>query len=348
MPQIRISDDLTTELTAVGWSAADDLEFALAGGRRPGRVIVMHGAKVEIAWFPADDRTVHETFDLGHDLNLRPVAGDWVAVEDGRVAEVGVRRTALQRPDPNGKDIQVLAANIDTIMIVLPIDRPLNLHVLERLQVMAWDSGAAPVVVLTKADGCADPGEAVEQAGSVAFGTPIIVTSSVDRSGLDQVRDHLRSGSTTTMLGASGVGKTSLLNALEGRAEAVRDVRGDGQGRHTTTTRRLFRTSAGGVLLDVPGIRSLDLLASDEAVGETFSDISDLAEACRFRNCGHDGDSGCAVEEAVATGELPERRLDSWRAIQRELAYQERRNDPAAMAEQRKVWKQMSKDARKN
>ncbi|AEV87086.1 ribosome small subunit-dependent GTPase A [Actinoplanes sp. SE50] len=336
------------DLRELGWSPADDLRFAdTPDGRRPGRVVIMHGRALELAWFPGDGPAVHDTFELGRDLNLRPVAGDWVAVQDGRVVEVGPRRTALQRPDPNGKDTQVLAANIDTIMIVQPIDRPLNLEAIERLQVMAWDSGAAPVLVLTKSDGCPDIGAALDQAGQAAPGVPVLVTSALDRQGLEELRSHLGPGTTTTMLGASGVGKTSLLNALEGRNEQVQQVGAGGAGRHTTTTRRLFRTSAGGVLLDVPGIRSLDLLTTDEGVGETFADITEAARHCRFRDCGHAGDRGCAVEEAVRDGSLPERRLESWRRIQREQAYQDRRNDPAAMAEQRKVWKQMCKEAKR-
>ncbi|MFI7602448.1 ribosome small subunit-dependent GTPase A [Actinoplanes sp. NPDC049681] len=342
------SSPVQEELGRLGWSPADNLDFVEADdGRRPGRVVIAHGPTVELAWFPGAGPAVFETFDLRRDLNLRPVAGDWVAVQDGRIVEVGPRRTVLRRPDPNGRDTQVLAANIDTVMIVLAIDRDPSLKALERLQVMAWDSGAAPVLVLTKVDECADPAAAVERATQAAPGVPVVVTSSYQRLGLDELRSYLGPGTTTTMLGASGAGKTSLLNALEGRNENVREVGAGGQGRHTTTTRRLFFTSGGGVLLDVPGIRSLDLQASEEAVDETFTDILEAAHHCRFRDCNHAGDRGCAVEEAVAQGTIPLRRLESWRSIQRELAYQERKNDPMAMAEQRKVWKQMCKDIKR-
>lgn len=339
------SPTLEGRLAGLGWRRDDGVDF-LVDHARPGRVSVMHGSSVEVIWLPDDTTEQTDVFDLNRNLNLRPVAGDWVSIRSGSVVNVGARRTCLSRPDPNEKDIQVLAANIDTVLIVLPIDRGVNLKVLERLSVMAWDSGADPLVVLTKSDGADDVRRAVEVAEQAAPGMAVLVTSAVDGTGLEELRARMGSGSTTTMLGASGVGKTSLLNALEGRDEAVRDVSRDGAGRHTTTTRKLYRLRSGGVLLDLPGIRSLDLHASDEAVGETFADIVALAQGCRFRDCTHAGDHGCAVEPAVATGELPLRRLESWRAIRREMAYQERRNDPAAMAAQREEWKRATKATR--
>jgi len=175
---------------------------------------------------------------------------------------------------------------------------------------------------------------------ALAPGAEVATTSSVDGRGLAQVRSRLGRGVTATRLGASGVGKTSLLNALEGHEERTREVGRGGAGRHATTTRRLYRLSSGGVLLDLPGIRSLDLLATDDAINETFADIAELAEDCRFRDCQHDGEPACAVASAIAAGGLDERRLDSWRAIRREMAYQERRNDPAKVAAQRAEWKQ--------
>ncbi len=282
-------------------------------------------------------------FGLRHDLALTPVAGDWVAIGGEEIRRVRARRTTLTRPDPNQKDVQVLAANIDLIMIVLPIDRGLSAKALERLSVMAWDSGADQVVVLTKADLAEDPGESLAEAQALAPGVEVLLTSSVDGLGLDQLRARLVRGTTATMLGASGVGKTSLLNALEGREERTREVRRDGAGRHATTTRKLYRLTSGGVLLDLPGIRSLDLLATDDAVNETFADIAELAEHCRFGDCQHDGEPGCAVAEAIEAGDLEQRRLGSWRAIRREMAYLDRRNDPAKMAAARAEWKQQTK-----
>lgn len=330
-------------LTDLG-SPAGLVPMRLEGSERPGRVSVVHGARAEAFWLPRDSAVPEMAlFQVRWDVNLLPVAGDWVAVASGELVRVAERRTSLFRPDPNGKDIQVLAANMDTVLVVLPVDRGLNVKSLERLAVMAWDSGAAPLVVLTKADGADDPRGVVAEAEAVAPGVPVLLTSAVNGTGIESLRAYMGSGTTSVMLGASGVGKTSLLNALEGHAEPVRGVGRSGQGRHTTTTRKLYRLRSGGVLLDLPGIRSLDLHASDEAVAETFPDITLLAQRCRFRDCAHSGDHGCAVEEAVASGQLAARRLRSWRAIQREKAYQSRRNDPAEMAAQRLQWKQATK-----
>lgn len=340
-----MTQSLANALASLGWKEGDP-EF-WSGAERPGRVSIMHGSSAEVIWFPDDDEADVTVFELRRDLNLRPVAGDWVAVEGGELTRVAERRTSLKRPDPNGKDVQVMAAGIDTVLIVLPIDMGLNPKNLERLSVMAWDSGADPLVVLTKADAAANPREAVAEAEAAAPGVPVLLTSSADGRGLDELRARMGAGTTTTMLGASGAGKTSLLNALEGHAEAVQGVRRDGQGRHTTTTRKLYRMASGGVLLDLPGIRSLDVLVDDEALEETFADITALAARCRFRDCSHQGDEGCAVEAAVADGTLPERRLASWRAIRREMAYQARRNDPAAMAAERQKWKQLTKSIKK-
>ncbi len=355
-------DGLMAGLGDLGWPEGQELDFC-APGQRPGRVSIVHGGRAEVIWFP-DDAPVERSFQLRHDLRVIPVAGDWVAVSGDEIRDVRERHTCLSRPDPNGRDVQVLAANIDLVLIVLPIDRGLNPKNLERLSVMAWDSGAEPLVLLTKADAAVAPEAEVAEAERLAPGVEVILTSSVDGRGLDRVRARLGRGTTATMLGASGAGKTSLLNALNafgsfggvdgaegadapgGRVEPTREVRRDGAGRHTTTTRRLYRLAGGGVLLDLPGIRSLDLLAGDDAVQETFADIALLAQDCRFRDCGHDAEPGCAVTEAVESGTLEARRLASWRAIRRELAYLERRNDPLKMAAHRAEWKAIAKSNR--
>ncbi len=328
---------------ALGLAGDADLGW-VPEGAGPGRVLVVHGPAAEVTWCPADSATPRtDRLGLRRDLRLAPVAGDWVATDGTDIVEVGPRRTCLERPDPNGTDTQVLAANIDLALIVLPVDRGLNLAALERLTVMVWDSGATPLIVLTKTDACPDIGAAVAAAVDAAPGVDVIATSAYDGSGLDALRARLGAGVSATMLGQSGVGKTSLLNALDGRDEAVRRVRRDGEGRHTTSTRRLYPLSSGGVLLDLPGLRRLTLAASEEAVDATYQDIADLAAGCRFRDCRHEGDAGCAVEAAVCGGELPARRLHTWRRLQRELAHQQRRNDPLAMAQERAKWTRISK-----
>ena len=338
-------------LARLGLKPDADLGW-LPDGAPLGRVVVVHGPAAEVSWCPPGSGTVRtDLLELHTDLPLRPVAGDWVAVGwsaagAGGLVAIGPRATSLTRPDPNGRDTQVLAVNVDLALIVVPADRDPHPTVVERLSVLVWDSGALPVIVLTKCDAADDPAGAGADMALAAPGVDVLATSAVDGTGLAELRDRLGPGVTATMLGASGAGKTSLLNALEGRAEAVHDVRRDGQGRHTTTTRRLYPLSSGGVLLDLPGIRRLDVLASPAAIDATFEDIAELAASCRFRDCAHDGDAGCAVAEAVAAGGLSPRRLRTWRQVQRELAHLQRRTDPRAMAAERAKWTQISRAQR--
>lgn len=333
-------------LVGVGLKPGADLGW-LPSGTSLGRVLIVHGPAAEVAWCPPGNISCRtDRFELRADLPLRPVAGDWVAIAAGQLIDIGPRTTWLSRPDPNGRDTQVLAANVDLALIVVPIDRGLPATVVERLSVMVWDSGATPLLVLTKADLADDPESAAAEATLAAPGIDVIATSAPFGTGLDELRRRLGPGVTATMLGPSGAGKTSLLNALEGTAEEVHDVRRDGQGRHTTTTRRLYPLTGGGLLLDLPGVRKLDVLASPEAIDATFEDIGRLAALCRFRDCGHIGDAGCAVQEAVDRGELAARRLHTWQRMQRELAHLQRRNDPAAMAAERAKWTQIAKAQR--
>lgn len=305
-------------------------------GTRPGRVSIVHGATAEVIWVDDNDREAISTCQFASVLNLSPVAGDWVSVHDGYVVEVCDRRTALRRPHPNRRDVQILAANLDVVLVVVPIDRELNLLMLERLAVMAFDSGAKPVVVLTKTDDAEIVDAVLDQARAAVPDVEILTTSSKSGLGIDELRARLHVGVTAVMLGASGAGKTSLLNALEDRSEMTRSVSRTGEGRHATTTRRLYRLSSGGVLLDIPGIRLLDLMVGQEGIDEAFADIANLADECRFADCAHHGDDGCAVEEAVARGELPARRLESWRAVQVDLEKKSRLSERSANAKRRK------------
>lgn len=277
-----------------------------------------------------------------------PVAvGDWVrlsAAANPAVVDVMERRTAVTRRDPAGLT-QVLAANVDLVFVAAPADR-YSAGRVEREVTIGWDSGATPVVLLTKAD--LDDGSAQAELAERLVGVDVHPLSASTGQGLDTVSALLVPDRTAVLLGPSGAGKSTLVNALLGReATPTREVRSaDHRGRHSTTFRELHRVPSGGFLIDTPGLRSLSLTVDEDAVADAFPDIAGLAAGCRFRDCRHGQEPGCAVIEAVASGRLSAARLDSYRKIARELDYERRRDDPVAAREARAVWKARSKAAR--
>lgn len=319
-------------LRSLGWTEKDNL--TIADGSSLGRVSTVHGANAEVIWINSDAQEVRSLCTFATALDLSPVAGDWVGVRAGHIVSVCPRRTSLRRPQAHQREAQVLAANVDVVLLVLPIDREVNLRMLERLAIMAWDSGAQPFVVLSKADGSKNIDSDVAETALVVPGLTVLAASSLSGHGIGELRELLHQGVTAVMLGASGTGKTSLLNALEGTQELTRSVSRSGEGRHATTTRKLYRLSCGGVLLDIPGIRLLDLMVALEGLNETFADIVELAQQCRFRDCSHAGDEGCAVQRAVESGALTSRRLESWRTAQVEI--DRSRPDPGSSPAQRR------------
>jgi ribosome biogenesis GTPase / thiamine phosphate phosphatase len=316
-----LSESVLDVLRTLGLS--DSSEVGFAQDSNPGRVSIVHGTTADVIWCGDDGRETTSTSQFATNLNLSPVAGDWISIRDGYIISVSPRATELRRPGSTPGDVQVLAANIDVVLVVLPIDRELNVLMLERLAVMAFDSGATPIVVLTKADGSQVVESIVLEAQETVPGVDVMTTSSQSGRGIEELRSILHQGVTAVMLGASGAGKTSLLNALEDTNELTAEVSRSGEGRHATTTRRLYRLSSGGVLLDIPGIRLLDLTIGQQGLDDAFADITELALTCRFTDCAHSGDEGCAVEAAVMSGELSARRLESWRTIRDEMIQQE-------------------------
>ena len=316
-----LSEVVVGVLRTLGLRVGSDVEFAADAS--PGRVSIVHGTTADVIWCDEFGRETTSTSQFATNLNLSPVAGDWVSVRDGYVISVSPRTTELRRPGATPGDVQVLAANVDVVLVVLPIDRELNVLMLERLAVMAFDSGATPIVVLTKSDGTDVVDTMVTAAEETVPGVEVMTTSSASGHGIEDLRAILHLGVTAVMLGASGAGKTSLLNALEGSNVLTASVSRSGEGRHATTTRRLYRLASGGVLLDIPGIRLLDLTIGPQGLDDAFVDVTALAEQCRFSDCAHSGDEGCAVEAAVARGELSARRLESWRTIRDEMIQQE-------------------------
>ncbi len=265
------------------------------------------------------------------DTGLIPATGDYVLVaddpEDGpSLAAIAPRRSALTRraagriPEP-----QVLAANIDEVFVMQGLDRDINLRRIERQLVVAWDSGAVPVVVLTKADTVDDPDDAASEVAAVAPGASVVVVSTVSGDGLDEIADRVRGGRTVAMLGLSGIGKSTLVNKLtDGVVQRTNEVRAtDRRGRHTTVTRDLIPIPDGGFMIDTPGIREIGLWQAYDGLAKAFPEISSEVPYCRFADCEHLDEPGCAVKAALAEGVITERRLDHWRDLEAELALQE-------------------------
>lgn len=273
-------------------------------------------------------------------------------VDGHRVRTLVPRRSALVRDTAGTTSrVQVLAANVDIVLVVEHLDPDPALGRVERLLTLAWRSGARPVVVLTKADLVPDPFGMAEDVAASAPGVDVHVVSATDGAGLDALRAMLRPGLTFVVVGPSGAGKSTLVNALAGReVMETGERRTDGRGRHTTTHRELVPLADGALLIDTPGVRGVGLVADAEALDEAFSDVAELARSCRFGDCRHDGEPGCAVTGAVTAGELSPRRLDSWRRLAREAAHQARRADArlaaADRAEARRRTRQYHRDVR--
>ena len=282
-----------------------------------------------------------------------PVVGDWVALDEGGViAAVLPRRSAFRRMAADGTrrgasldDEQVMAANVDVALLVAGLDHDFNLRRIERYLAVAWSSGVTPVIVLNKTDVADDVDDRLLAVAAIAPGVATVAVSATTGDGLDALWTHLPAGTTAAILGSSGVGKSTILNALLGedrqRTGAVRES--DSRGRHTTTHRELFQVRNGALVIDTPGIRALEVLGADDGLDATFDDVTDLAAACRFSDCSHDREPGCAIRAALADGRLSEERLAGHRKLERELDHTARQSDPRARAEYRRKWRLIQK-----
>ena len=285
-----------------------------------------------------------------------PAVGDWVAVEprdQGSAAQIqGVlpRRSQFDRKMA-GKKVaeQVIAANVDIALLVSALDDDFNPRRVERYLTQCWESGAKPLIVLNKSDICKAPQERIEEIERAAMGVAVCAVSARTGQGFDELEKHMIRGQTLVLLGSSGVGKSTIVNRLLGGA--VQDVQGvresDSRGRHTTTTRELFVLPGGALLMDTPGLRELQLWDAEEGMSQTFADIESLARRCRFGNCRHGGEPGCAVQEAMDAGELEIARIENWRKLQRELAFLRRKVDPEAGRNEKQRLKQLMRGVNK-
>ena len=336
-----MSDPPLGALATVGWSqrvAALHNTFAQHQLDHLARVVRIERSRAVVFGVDGDEHFAS--------AGTLPAVGDWVLVRNGVVRDVLPRWSALTRNDPDG-GVQVLAANVDLVFITAPGDR-LSPARVERELALAWDSGGRPVVVLTKAD--LVPSAMIDDLRSRLVGVDVIPTSVLNGAGIPELTEALRPDRTAVMLGPSGAGKSTLANALLGdeylATGAVRE--GDRRGRHTTTARQLIAIPGGGVLIDTPGLRSLGLTVDSGGIAQTFSDIDRLADMCRFSDCRHDTEPGCAVTDALRSGSLNSERYESFQKLQREVAAEARRSDPRARKAQLDVWKAQLKSARAN
>jgi ribosome biogenesis GTPase len=315
-------------LTRLGWDHrwAEELA-AVRPGAEPARVTQHHGAGLVLALAEGERQLM-----FTQRLSPEPTVGDWVAVDGDEVVAVLPRRSLLRRRAAHGEGEQALAANVDVVLLVCGLDRPVKDGRIQRGTAIAHDAGAVPVVVLTKAARGTVTIDADGVAGEVRAAHPgveVLLTSVKEGVGLDDLRRVVGAG-TVTLLGESGAGKSSIVNALLGDAvAAVGDVReGDAKGRHTTTGREMHLLDGGGVLIDTPGIRAVGLVTDTDAVAETFTDVDEVAASCRFADCQHDGQPGCALGAAVEAGELSPERVAAWQRLHAEADAAARRASP--------------------
>ncbi|MDL2080338.1 ribosome small subunit-dependent GTPase A [Streptomyces sp. GXMU-J15] len=350
------STSVSSALAPYGWDAdwADAFTPYEAEGLLPGRVVRVDRGQCDVV--TADGPLRADTAFVTPNDPMRVVCtGDWVAVEPGGnpryVRAYLPRRTAFVRSTSSQRsEGQILAANVDHAVVAVSLAVELDLGRIERFLALAWESGAQPVVVLTKADLVPDPvtlAHLVQDVETTAPGVPVLTVSAHLDEGLD-VLTSVIGGGTSVLLGQSGAGKSTLANALLGEdvmdVQAIRDV--DGKGRHTTTTRNLLVMPAGGVLIDTPGLRGVGLFDAESGVGQVFAEIEELAGRCRFHDCAHTSEPGCAVLAAIDSGELPVRRLESYRKLIRENQRIVAKTDARLRAEIRRDWKRRGAEGR--
>jgi ribosome biogenesis GTPase len=347
-------------LTRLGWNMRLDEAFAphAAAGLLPGRVALEH-THIYRVLTDSGELLARVAGRLRHQASNRadfPSVGDWVAVEpapqggDARIVALLPRRSRFSRRaagDPTEE--QVVAANIDTVFLVAGLDGDFNPRRIERYLLVAWESGAAPVIVLNKADVADDPDAMAERVRAVAGGAPVHAISCRAPGDVDILRQYLGVGQTGALLGSSGVGKSTIVNRIIGhdllRTQDVRES--DSRGRHTSAARQLVLLPGAGVLIDTPGMREIQLWETGEALAGAFADLEALAGGCRFRDCRHRQEPGCAVRAAVESGAMSAGRLESYHKLQDEQAYHARQADQRAQIDEKRRWKSLTKAANK-
>jgi ribosome biogenesis GTPase len=331
---------------------------------RLARVILAVGGTCRVAgafgerWAEMSGHLVHHRAATGD----KPVVGDWVVIQPLENTDRAVIHDLLprqgvierlqidqERREQSGGIRQVLAANVNAALVVAGLDRPLNPRRIERFMTIAYNGGVTPLVVLTKADLHPDPDQAAAAVEAASPGVEVLRVSIIQQESLDRLSARLAPGRTNVLLGPSGAGKSTLINRLAGQdIQSTGEVREqDAKGRHTTTTRELFLLPGGALVIDTPGLRAVGLTGEGQGLDRVFPDILALALECRFRDCRHLGEPGCAVEAAALTGRLDPERLHGFRKLRKEEAYENRRADPVARKNEHKRFAQLTKEAKK-
>ncbi|MCQ6558689.1 ribosome small subunit-dependent GTPase A [Paenibacillus mendelii] len=349
--------DKQDRLTVYGWSAQREEEMSKYEEYEPARVVAQYSNLYRIVT-GTGEFTAEVSGRFQFEAAARsdyPAVGDWLAVRElpgetrAIIHAVLPRRSAMIRKaaGPTVAD-QVIGTNIDVLFIVNALNDDFNLRKIERFLVAAWDSGAMPVVLLTKSDLCDETADRIAAVEAVAPGVPVHAVSALQGEGVEALASYMRPGCTIAVTGSSGVGKSTLLNRLAG--EELQQVQGiredDARGRHTTTHRELFPLPNGALMMDTPGMRELQLWESEEGHEEAFADIEEIALSCRFRDCQHESELGCAVKEAIQDGSLDSRRLESYRKTGRELAHQARKEKAVSQRLKKNAGKRLPSAAR--
>jgi ribosome biogenesis GTPase / thiamine phosphate phosphatase len=355
-----VTDTVHPALEQLGWTAALAAAHAshASAGRDAARVVAEDRGFYQLLGADGEVRAAVSgrfRFEAGTNPAAFPAVGDWVAIDTGPTGDVVIqavlpRRSALVRQAAGRRtEAQVVGSNLDVVFVVASLNGDLNLRRLERYVAVAWDSGAEPIVLLSKADLAEDPEATIAGVEAIAAGAAVLVVSSFNGRGVDAVRARIGPGRTAAFVGSSGVGKSTLLNRLAGEERAaVSAIRaGDDRGRHTTVRRQIHLLPDGGLVLDTPGMRELALWDGD-GLEPSFEDIEAIAAACRFSDCAHSAEPGCAVQAAIASGALEAERLDSWHKLEREARHQARKVDVLAREQERRHWKAISKSVGKH
>lgn len=353
---MSLGSKMVTDLSNLGWSEFFETPFQpyRAEGYKPARIALEYNHLYRVL-SPQGELLAEVAGRLRHEAANRsdlPAVGDWVAIEP-RLEEARatihavlprkskfIRRAAGTRPEG-----QIVGTNIDTVFLVTSLNQDFNVRRIERYLVVAWEGGASPVIVLSKADLCEEVEERLAEIKTVAGDVPVHIVSVVSKDGLDELTPYFRHGQTVALLGSSGVGKSTLINHLLGRdVQKVREIREhDGRGQHTTTYRELILLPQGGLVLDTPGMRELHLWDGSESLQQTFDDIETLVLNCRFSDCRHGDEPGCAIREALAAGTIEAARYESYEKLQKELQHIARKQDINAQITEKKRWKKLSR-----